>query len=150
MIYSLLALISGGTVATSILLNARLGVVKGLYKGVFVNYFMGVIVSIPILLIFNGLSMPSVEFNWPLLFALSGGAIGYVVVLLNSHITPKIGILYVTILLFIGQLGTGIIIDTIREGSVSPGKIAGGILIIAGLAYLLKIEKTKGANQATS
>ncbi|MDX1358316.1 MAG: DMT family transporter [Clostridia bacterium] len=143
MIYSLLALISGGTVAASILLNARLGALKGLYKGVFVNYLLGVIVSIPLVLIINGLSFPAVEFNWSLAIALTGGAIGYVVVLLNSHITPKIGILYVTILLFIGQLGTGIIIDAIREGNVSAGKITGGLLIIAGLVYLLRVERTK-------
>jgi transporter family-2 protein len=143
MIYSLLALISGGTVAASILLNARLGALKGLYKGVFVNYLLGVIVSVPLVLIINGLSFPSVEFNWSLMIALTGGAIGYVVVLLNSHITPKIGILYVTILLFIGQLGTGIVIDAIREGNVSAGKITGGLLIIAGLVYLLRVERTK-------
>ena len=143
MIYSLLALISGGTVAASILLNARLGALKGLYKGVFVNYLLGVIVSVPLVLIINGLSFPAVEFNWSLAIALTGGAIGYVVVLLNSHITPKIGILYVTILLFIGQLGTGIIIDAIREGNVSAGKITGGLLIIAGLVYLLRVERTK-------
>jgi transporter family-2 protein len=143
MIYSLLALISGGTVATSILLNARLGALKGLYKGVFVNYLMGVIVSVPLLLVINGLRFPGVELNWPLAIALTGGAIGYVVVLLNSHITPKIGILYVTILLFIGQLGTGIAIDAFREGSVSAGKIAGGLLIASGLVYLLRIERNK-------
>jgi uncharacterized membrane protein YdcZ (DUF606 family) len=143
MIYSLLALISGGTVAASILLNARLGALKGLYKGVFVNYLLGVIVSVPLVLIINGLSFPAVEFNWSLMIALTGGAIGYVVVLLNSHITPKIGILYVTILLFIGQLGTGIVIDAIREGNVSAGKITGGLLIIAGLVYLLRVERTK-------
>ncbi len=141
MIYSVLALISGGTVATSILLNARLGAIKGLYKGVFVNYMMGVLVSIPLSLIINGLKIPGIEFSWTLLTALSGGAIGYVVVLLNSHITPKIGILYVTILLFVGQLGTGIAIDGIRDGSVSIGKIAGGLLIIAGLVYLLRLER---------
>ena len=143
MIYSLLALISGGTVAASILLNARLGALKGLYKGVFVNYLLGVIVSVPLVLIINGLNFPAVEFNWSLAIALTGGAIGYVVVLLNSYITPKIGILYVTILLFIVQLGTGIIIDAIREGNVSAGKITGGLLIIAGLVYLLRVERTK-------
>lgn len=142
MVYALLALISGGTVATSILLNARLGAVKGLYKGVFVNYMMGVLVSMPLALIINGLNVPVVDFNWPLMIALSGGAIGYVVVLLNSHITPKIGILFVTILLFVGQLGTGIVIDGIRDGYVPVAKITGGLLIISGLVYLLRLEKS--------
>lgn len=143
MIYSLLALISGATVATSILLNARLAAVKGLYKGVFVNYMMGVLISVPLAIVINGFKLPVFDFDLALLVALSGGAIGYVVVMLNSHITPKIGILYVTILLFVGQLGTGIVIDAIREGSVSVGKTAGGLLIIAGLAYLLILEKDK-------
>lgn len=143
MIYSLLALISGATVATSILLNARLAAVKGLYKGVFVNYMMGVLISVPLAIVINGFKLPVFDFDLTLLVALSGGAIGYVVVMLNSHITPKIGILYVTILLFVGQLGTGIVIDAIREGSVSVGKTAGGLLIIAGLAYLLILEKDK-------
>jgi len=143
MIYALLALLSGGTVATSILLNARLGVVKGLYKGVFINYLIGFLVALPIALLFNGLNFPGIEINWKLLLSLTGGAIGFVAVILNSHITPKIGILYITILLFIGQLGTGIVIDGIRDGSFSIGKIVGGLLIITGLVYLLKLERGK-------
>ena len=143
MIYALLALLSGGTVATSILLNARLGVVKCLYKGVFINYLIGFLVALPIALLFNGLKFTHVEINWKLLLSLTGGAIGFVAVILNSHITPKIGILYITILLFIGQLGTGIVIDGIRDGSFSIGKIVGGLLIITGLVYLLKLERGK-------
>lgn len=143
MIFSLIALISGGTVAVSILLNARLGAVKGLYKGVFINYMMGSLVAIPLALIINGLKFPAIEYNWTLLIALSGGIIGYVVVLLNSHLTPKIGILYVTVLLFIGQIGTGILIDGIRDGHFPAGKTAGSIFIITGLVYLLRLERVK-------
>lgn len=143
MIYSLLALLSGGTVATSILLNARLAAVKGLYKGVFVNYMTGLMVSLPIALIINGMNLPQLELNWILVLALTGGAIGFVAVILNSHLTPKIGILYITILLFVGQIGTGVIIDLIREGSFSFGKVVGGALIVGGLVYLLWLEKNK-------
>jgi len=147
MIYSLLALLSGGTVATSILLNARLAAIKGLKKGVFVNYLMGLAVSLPIALLINGTAVPAVEFNWMLLFALTGGAIGFLAVMMNSYITPRIGILYITILLFIGQLGTGVVIDGLRDGVFQIGKIIGGILIVAGLVYLLKLERDKKTNQ---
>lgn len=143
MIYSLIALVSGSTVAVSILLNARLGAVKGLYKGVFVNYMMGSLLAISLALIISGAKIPVINFNLTLLIALSGGIIGYVVVLLNSHLTPKIGILYVTVLLFIGQIGTGILIDGIRDGHFSAGKISGSVLIIAGLVYLLRLERVK-------
>ena len=143
MIYSLLALLSGGTVATSILLNARLGAIKGLKKGVFVNYLMGLVVSLPIALLINGTTLPDIEINWMFILALTGGAIGFLAVMMNSYITPRIGILYVTILLFIGQLGTGVIIDRIRDGSIQIGKIMGGLLIVTGLVYLLRLEKNK-------
>ena len=147
MIYSLLALLSGGTVATSILLNARLAAVKGLNKGVFINYIMGLVVSLPIALLINGTAFPAVEFNWSLAVALTGGAIGFLAVMMNSYLTPRIGILYITILLFIGQIGTGVVIDGIREGVFQAGKIIGGILIVAGLVYLLRLERNKKASQ---
>ena len=104
---------------------------------------MGLAVSLPIMLIINGLNFPQIEFNWLLLFSLTGGLIGFVCVVLSSHITPKIGILYVTILLFVGQLSTGVIIDGIREGTFPVGKIIGGVLIVTGLFYLLRLEKVK-------
>lgn len=147
MIYSLLALLSGGTVATSILLNARLAAVKGLNKGVFVNYLVGLVVSLPIALLINGTAIPAVDFNWSLILALTGGAIGFIAVMMNSYLTPRIGILYITILLFVGQLGTGVVIDGIRDGAFQVGKITGGILIVAGLVYLLRLEKGEKASQ---
>ena len=143
MIYSLLALLSGGSVATSFLLNARLAAVKGLKKGVFVNYLMGLAVSLPIALLINGTIIPAVEFNWMFIFSLTGGTIGFLAVMMNSYLTPRIGILYITILLFVGQLGTGVVIDGIRDGVFQIGKIIGGFLIVAGLVYLLRLERGK-------
>ncbi len=143
MIYSLLALLSGGSVATSILLNARLGAVKGLKKGVFINYLMGFAVSLPVALLINGTAIPNIEINWMFILALTGGAIGFIAVMMNSYLTPRIGILYITILLFIGQLGTGVVIDGIRDGNFSIGKIVGGVLIVAGLVYLLRLDRAK-------
>ena len=143
MIYSVLALISGANVAVSIMLNAKLGAVKGLYKGAFINYFMGLAVAIPVALIFSGAGAWSFNIKLSELFIITGGAIGYIVVLLNSSLTPKIGILFVTILLFIGQIATGIIIDLYGGTPVSVGKVTGSLLILGGLVYLVKIEDKK-------
>jgi uncharacterized membrane protein YdcZ (DUF606 family) len=141
MIYSFLALLSGVNVAVSIMLNARLGAIKGLYKGAFINYFMGLCITLPLYLIIAGFTLPSLNISLPEIFILTGGSIGYLVVLINNNITPKIGILYVTILLFIGQIATGALMDVIGGDSISSGKLIGALLILAGLIYLVKAEK---------
>jgi len=143
MIFSILALLSGANVAVSIILNARLGAVKGLYKGAFINYFMGLVIAIAFSIVLG--STGDWNFNITLVefFILTGGMLGYIVVLLNSSLTPKIGILYVTILLFIGQIATGSIMDMLGGLHVSWGKIVGSILILGGLVYLVKIEGKK-------
>ncbi|MBN1624314.1 MAG: DMT family transporter [Clostridia bacterium] len=140
MIYSFLALLSGVNVAISIMLNARLGAIKGLYKGAFINYFMGFCITIPLYLIIAGFTLPTFSISLPEIFILTGGSIGYLVVLINNNITPKIGILYVTILLFIGQIATGALMDIFAGDSISAGKLIGALLILAGLVYLVKVE----------
>ncbi|MBN2557486.1 MAG: DMT family transporter [Clostridia bacterium] len=142
MLYSFLALLSGGIVAAAILMNARLGALRGLNKGAFINYAAGLVLAIPIALAFGRGSIGSYAFEPGDLIALTGGAIGYFVVILNNHITPRIGIIFVTILLFIGQIGTGAIIDAVRTGDVSIGRTIGGLLIMIGLIYLVFAEKS--------
>lgn len=141
MFYSFLALLSGANIAISILLNARLGAIKGLYKSAYINYIMGLIIAVPLAIILKGFDFSNITLSLGDAVAFTGGAIGFIVVILNNHLTPKIGIIYVTILLFIGQLGVGTVIDAIRSGVFSLGKPLGGLLIIAGLAYLVKMEK---------
>lgn len=143
MLYSFLALITGANIAVAILLNARLGAIKSVYKSAFVNYTVGLIVSFPLALIITGGWLSGYIFELKDLLIMTGGIIGAVIVVANNHITPKIGILYVTILLFIGQIGAGSIIDAIRDNSFSFGKTIGGLLIVAGLVYLVRMEKTQ-------
>lgn len=144
MFYSFLALLSGANIAVSILMNARLGAIKGLYKSAYINYVMGLVIAVPLAIILKGFDFSNISLSLADAVAFTGGAIGFMVVVLNNHLTPKIGIIYVTILLFIGQLGVGTVIDAIRSGVFSFGKILGGVLIIAGLVYLVKIEKAPG------
>ncbi len=141
MIYSFIALLSGVNVAVSIMLNARLGAIKGLYKGAFINYFMGLCITLPLYIIIAGFKIPELNISLTEIFILTGGSIGYLVVLLNNSITPKIGILYITILLFIGQIVTGAFLDVLAGDSISAGKLIGALLILAGLIYLVKSEK---------
>ena len=132
---------TGANIAASILLNARLGALKGLEKGVFINYLMGLAVALPVALVVSGTSFPGLGFSPMGFFMLAGGMIGYMVVLINNRVTPHIGILYVTVILFVGQIAAGSLMDIIRGDPVSVGKITGTALILLGLLYLVKMEK---------
>ena len=70
-----------------------------------------------------------------------GGAIGILVVLLSNYTTPKVSNLSLSLLVFIGQLSIGILIDYYSYSTVSIGKILGGILILLGLSYNMIIDK---------
>lgn len=76
-------------------------------------------------------------------WALGGGLVGVVVIVLSCYLTPKISAFYFTIIMFIGQLFAGIAIDYFNLNVLSPGKLIGGILVFTGLAFNQYIDNRK-------
>ncbi|PGZ06056.1 hypothetical protein COE30_22275 [Bacillus cereus] len=70
-----------------------------------------------------------------------GGLVGVIVISLSNYITPKISAFYLTLLIFIGQLFMGTIIDFFMTNELSIGKIIGGILVLIGLTYNLFVDR---------
>lgn len=136
--YIVMALVTGSFVILSMILNSRLGEEIGLFQGVFINYALGLVVSTTILL-FN-LKTITVSGNIPW-WAYLGGVLGVSIVAISNILIPKIPTIYTTLLIFIGQLFTGMIIDLLTSVDVSKGKVIGGVLILAGLLYNLMIDK---------
>ncbi len=58
-----------------------------------------------------------------------------------SFLSSKISSFYLTLLLFIGQLFTGIIINAWSTGKISFYQVIGGTLVVLGLTYNLYIDK---------
>jgi transporter family-2 protein len=56
--------------------------------------------------------------------------------------------LYITLIIFIGQLFTGIIIDCITIKTIPLAKIIGGLLVVLGLAYNLYVDSSLIKNAA--
>lgn len=139
--YIIIALMTGSLVILSMIMNSRVGDEIGLFQGVFVNYALGLVVS-AVILSFN-LNTINLSGNVPL-WAYLGGVIGVVIVAISNVIIPKIPTIYTTLLIFIGQLFTGMVIDLLTKVDISKGKIIGGILICAGLFYNLMIDKKSG------
>lgn len=135
------ALTCGITVIVSRTTNAQLSKHISNTASTFYNYLTGGIVSLIVLLISKEIA-PS----WVLPNSLSGylmflgGIVGVFSILLSNYITPKISAFQLTIILFISQIFTGIIIDWLRYDTLSIGKIIGGILVLFGLIYNTYID----------
>lgn len=142
MIYIILAVLCGCFTIISMIINSHLAKKIGVLKGTLINYIVGLLSTIILMIIVKSSMKLSysifTKIPW---WALLGGIIGVVVVASSNIVLPKIPTIYTTLLIFIGQLFTGILIDYFRVGFVSQGKIIGGLLILLGLLYNSNVEK---------
>ncbi|MGV8982999.1 DMT family transporter [Clostridium sp.] len=142
MVYIILAVLCGCITIISMIINSHLAKKIGVLKGTLINYIVGLLSTIILMLIVNSsLKLSYSSFTKIPWWALLGGMIGVVVVASSNIVLPKIPTIYTTLLIFIGQLFTGILIDYFRVGFVSKGKIIGGLLILLGLLYNSNVEK---------
>jgi transporter family-2 protein len=142
MLYIILAVLCGCITIVSMIINSHLAKQIGVLKGTLINYIVGLLSTILLLIIVKGsvnldLSSFTIIPSWALL----GGLLGVIVVSASNIVIPKIPTIYTTLLIFIGQLFTGLLIDYFRVGFISNGKIIGGLLILLGLMYNSSVDK---------
>lgn len=141
--FTALALIAGALIIICISINGQLANKVGLIQAGMTNFFVGLISSIVYVFIVSGFSFGNLsifEKNIPVYYFL-GGLIGSLIMVLNSLVIRKLSAVYVTILVFLGQLATGMVIDYSKFRMLSMGKIIGGILIIVGLYCYIKGDR---------
>ena len=142
MLYIFLATLCGSITIVSMIINSHLAKKIGVFQGAFINYIVGFFSTLLLVIIVKGsVNLPINGFTKIPLWAFLGGALGVMVVSASNIVIPKIPTIYTTLLIFIGQLFTGILIDYFRVGFVSSGKIIGGLLILLGLMYNSSIDK---------
>ena len=122
--------------------NARLAGETSMYVSTFFNYVCGLLTAIPVFLLFGG-SEPIwaglvVDSHW---YTYIGGAIGVATVWLSNAVAVKIPQLYITLLMFVGQVFTGVLLDALIDGAFSTENIIGGVLVSLGLAVNLLLER---------
>ena len=135
------ALTCGITVIISRTTNAQLSKHISNTASTFYNYLTGGIVSLIVLIISKEIAPSWVlpkSFSECLMFF--GGIVGVFSILLSNYITPRISAFQLTIILFISQIFTGIIIDWLRYNTLSIGKVIGGLLVLFGLIYNTYID----------
>ncbi|MEW8956013.1 DMT family transporter [Clostridium sp.] len=141
MINVLLAVLAGASIVVARIINANLANRIGLFQGTFFNYIVGLALSFLFLLISKEpMFLSSSQLSSIPSIAYLGGIVGVMVVGMSSFINHKISAFYLTLIIFIGQLFSGIIIDYYTLGTLSLGKIIGGTLVVLGLLYNLNVD----------
>ena len=148
MLYIILGALCGSITLLSMIVNSHLAKRIGTFKGTLINYVVGLIsVLILVLIVKNYVALSFNNLTKTPIWALLGGLIGVMVVATSNIVIPKIPTIYTTILIFMGQLFTGILIDYFIVGFVSKGKIIGGLLMLVGLLYNSNVDKKETAIQ---
>ena len=139
--YIIIAILSGVSIVLSRIINANLAERIGLFQSTFYNFLTGLMFStIIFLFIKENYDLSSLSnFTIPF-YAYLGGLIGVFSITLSNYTAPKISAFYMTLLIFIGQIVTGIIIDYLLLHELSIGKIVGSIFVTTGLSYNLYID----------
>jgi len=132
----LITLTSGVLITLLTILNSKLASHIGLLYGTLTNYITGSITALIFLLLSkNTYTIDITNFNLILGLIFIGGIVGIFVVILSNILIPKISVVYSTLLIFLGQLFAGILIDFFINDIFSIGKLIGGFFVLAGLFY---------------
>lgn len=132
---------AGITVVLARTVNSRLSDRVGALQGSFYNHIVGLPLTVVLLLLFGGnepfYTAQVLPGQW---WAFTGGCFGVVTVLLFNITVPRVRMLDLTFLSFVGEVFTGIVIDLILKQGFSSATFWGGVMVAAGLLTGFLIE----------
>lgn len=136
-----IAFLSGLTRTVARMVNAQLSARIGPFQSTFFNYVLGLVCSV-LILFFSRDSLPVSALTTGQIpaWAYFGGVVGVLFIVLSNLTAPKISAFAMTLLIFVGQIATGIAVDVFIHQQLSLGKIGGGVLILVGLLGNLAID----------
>ena len=135
MIAVLCATCAGMTIVLSRSVNGYLAQKVGAYQSTFFNYFTGLFMSL-VFLIILGFShvqnfQSTVLLENPVMFI--GGIIGVFNILILNIVVPKVSPVKLTLITFVSQLISGIILDYCFYDIFSVNKLIGCLIVVAAL-----------------
>lgn len=139
----IMPIIVGFTIVVSMVQNGRLSKDIGIRNCTLMNFITGLFGASLIFLITKESLLVFKDFREIPLLGYIGGILGVLVVLIGTLVVRKISVIASTMLAYTGQLLAGIIIDLVRGTELSFGKIAGCLLIVAGVYINTKIDEKK-------
>jgi transporter family-2 protein len=144
-----LAMTAGILLFGARIVNYRLGHSLGVAGGSFANHWIGTVISALILIV---LQIPFIASSEPVAwYAWLGGPIGAAFVMISNLTMGSVSVMISTTLIFIGQVGMGILLDyTITNHPIAPKQLLGAALIFAGILYNQKAQGKKRAQSKYS
>lgn len=148
MIYSfetlavVMSFIAGISIVLARTVNAKLAVLTSVRISAFYNYVIGLAVAFLVFLLLGRGEAPELVLS-PYWFIYLGGALGLCIVLISNVIVVKISAFYLTLLLFVGQIFSGVMIDVFITGEISVRNFMGGLFVAVGLCINLLLDKKK-------
>ena len=137
----ILSLLTGITVVTSRCVNAELAEKTSVWTSTWYNFMTGLVTCgvIWVIAVFFKESTFKIELE-PNVWMYSGALIGVTAVTLLNIITKKMSAFILTLIMFVGQLFTGLVIDLLQGQSFTMTYILGGILTMFGLCFNLWMD----------
>ena len=140
-LYLIISVLSGVTIVLARILNAKLAQKIGTIQATVINYVVGILFSLLFWMIANkGFSIASSSSHIPF-WAYFGGLLGVTIIMLSNYTTPRISAFYLTLLVFLGQLGLSILIDWLVSKDFSLFKLIGSLFVVAGFTYNLLLDR---------
>ena len=128
----ILSVLSGFTVVLARMINGLLAGKCGTAYSTLMNYITG-LVGCAVLFAVSGFHVapyvPARKTDWLMYL---GGPVGTIGVQLANVVTPKLPALQMSLLLFVGQIFTGMLLDAM-VGKFSMGMLVGGVAVAAGM-----------------
>ncbi|MDU1414224.1 MAG: DMT family transporter [Clostridium sp.] len=137
----ILSLLAGILIVVSRMISAALSNKIGVLSSTLFNYIIGLISTLILILFIKDINFNLSTLSNVPYYAYLGGALGVIVVSLSSYTSNKTTTFNFSIFCFLGQLFIGLIIDFISFDILSISKIVGGLFVLSGLVYNLKVEK---------
>ena len=137
---AVLSFLSGWTMVAARMANASLALTSGTGYSTLMNYVTGLIGSA---VVFALLGFPmNVAFPAPgaSLVVYLGGALGALGIFLCNVATPKLPALQMSLIVFVGQIFSGMALDALG-GRFSAATLAGGLLVAVGMLLNVRADK---------
>lgn len=142
--YMFLSILGGASVVLGRMINAKLSVKIGTLQSTLINYIVGLSFTVIIFFITGDTFKIGLDGITTIPFwAYLGGLMGVIIIMTSNYITPRISAFYLTLLVFIGQLFLGTILDYFIFHELSYTKGVGGLLVLTGLSYNLWIDQKR-------
>lgn len=137
----LVSILSGFSMVLARISNARLAERSGLGHSTVMNYVTGLSGSLLIYLLMGMQPLPPIPAPGQSILIYMGGALGAVAVYLCSLVTPKLSTLQFTVILFVGQIFSSMLLDALLLGVFSMGTLVGGVVVALGMALNIWQER---------